>query len=390
MYKCGYCDFVSFPAKSNEFRSTKENYIDLLAKEFILQKQNLKSNYKTSNTFETIYFGGGTPSIFPAHELGTLLKLAKKEFEISETAEITVEANPETLTDEKVLALKEAGFNRLSMGVQSFDPKILAVLDRRGTEKNIDFAIRQAKKCGFSISLDLIYGTPGESLESLKRTIKKAISYDVDHISCYALTISPETPIGKKIAAGELQEQGDDLQAEKYLMVNDALEQAGYQNYEISNWARPGKESRHNKAYWQNSDWLGLGVAAHSYMKHISECAPQNKVSVAESGRRWWNVKSPFAYKALLDSGKLPISGEEVIDKKTANLERIMLGIRTSAGISQEYLMLEGLQGSADENKLHEKLRRFEAGGLISIAKGRITLTPQGRLLADYITRELV
>jgi oxygen-independent coproporphyrinogen-3 oxidase len=387
MYKCGYCDFVSFPAKSDEFRSTKESYINLLAKEFILQKQNLKSNYKTSNTFETIYFGGGTPSIFPAHELAALLKLAKKEFEISETAEITIEANPETLTDEKILALKEAGFNRLSMGVQSFDPKILKVLDRRGTEKNIDFAIRQAKKCGFSISIDLIYGTPGESLESLKRTIKKAIAYDVDHISCYALTISPDTPIGKKIAAGELQEQGDDLQAEKYLMINDALEQVGYQNYEISNWARAGKESRHNNAYWQNSDWLGLGVAAHS---HISECAPQNGVTVVGGGRRWWNVKSPFAYKALLDSGKLPISGEEVIDKKTDNLERIMLGIRTSAGISQEYLMLECLQVSADKNKLHEKLRRFEADGLISIAEGIITLTPQGRLLADYITRELV
>jgi oxygen-independent coproporphyrinogen-3 oxidase len=284
--------------------------------------------------------------------------------------EITLEANPDTLTAEYIAELPKIGINRISIGMQSAVPSVLHTLDRTHTPKNVEFAVKEAKNSGLATSLDLIFGAPNETVKDWKTSLIQAIHLNPAHISCYSLTIEKGTPIYEKVANGTLKEQSDDEFAQKYMLADDILESHGYINYEISNWAKADCESIHNRIYWQNGSWLGLGAGAHSHFKLHNRDEAQYE--------RRWNLTSPLAYKNAVEHGKLPISDSEVLSQKTHDQETLMLALRTKYGFdTQKYADL------LDSAKITEFLEL----GLLENSNNRIKLTREGRLLGDFILR---
>jgi oxygen-independent coproporphyrinogen-3 oxidase len=297
----------------------------------------------------SVFFGGGTPSLLSASLLLSILEVVKR----APGAEVTVECNPETVTPALLAAYRAGGVNRLSFGVQSMALHVLAALGRRHDPSAVDRALRWARQAGFgSINLDLIFGGAGESLADWAATLDAALALAPDHVSAYALTVEPGTPLAKDRSRWP----DDDDQADKYLMAEEKLVAAGFHWYEISNWARPGHQCRHNRLYWSQGDYRGIGCAAHSH----------------QAGRRWWNVRTPERYIDLISTVASPVGGEEYLDAATRELERHQLALRTCEGV--------------DASALGD---RAELDGLVTHRGDRIVLTARGRLLANEVASYL-
>ena len=358
--RCGYCDFNTYTPSELQDGATLEivsaDYIDAVVQE--LQSA-------PSTPVSTIFFGGGTPSLLPAKDLGRVITAIRNHNGVRDGAEITLEANPDSVTPEKLAEYISVGFNRISFGAQSFVPHVLSTLDRTHNPENVKKAVDAARAAGFgSISVDLIYGTPGESLDDWRITVESALALDIDHISAYALIVETGTKLAAQIKRGDISMPDDDVMADMYLLVDSMCEAHGMSWYELSNWSKPGYECKHNVAYWHNAEWWGLGPGAHSHIK----------------GERFWNVKHPSAYKTRVFAGDSPIHEREKLTAEQIQDEKIMLSIRMREGISFEELAPQHL----------ERLAIYKDNGYVSLHEDRVTLTPVGRLIADRIVRELV
>lgn len=363
--RCGYCDFNTYT--SSELRGAKqEDYASTLITEIGLSRSVL-SEAGALRPMDTVFFGGGTPTLLPPGDLARMLDAAASAFGLADGAEVTVEANPDTVTPAVARTLAEAGVTRLSIGMQSSVPHVLAALDRTHRPENVRTAVESARDAGLAVSVDLIYGAPGESLADWEASLDEAISLRSDHISAYALIIEDGTKLARQIRRGEVPEPSDDLQADMYELADARLASAGFDWYEVSNWARSSEQrSRHNLAYWRGSDWWGFGPGAHSHV----------------AGLRWWNVKHPAAYAQRLAASESPAAGTERPDDGARLLERVLLQSRLAEGIAVADLP----QGN------RSRVAGLIADGLVDAAsavRGRVRLTLRGRLLADAVVREL-
>ena len=363
--RCGYCDFNTYTA--TELQGYPQSaFLSNLQAEVALAKEQVGNR-----ELQTVFFGGGTPTLLPAIELAEALSLLRNAFGITEGAEVTTEANPDTVDEAYLEILKDAGFNRLSFGMQSAVPEVLAVLERTHEPAAVARNIEIAKRLGFQTSVDLIYGAPGESMEQWQRSVEVALNMETDHISAYALIVEPATKLARQIASGLVPEPDEDLQADKYEFLDSALESVGFEWYELSNWSRgSGTASKHNIAYWQGQDWWGFGPGAHSHI----------------DGRRWSNVKHPTTYAKHLGEGALPsIDGESLTVSEKLE-ERAMLELRLCDGLELEVVR--------ELNEAHARaISELVADQLIdgkAAITGRAILTLKGRLLADYVLRKLL
>lgn len=365
--RCGYCDFNTYtPSELRDggtLESVSGDYIDA-----VLREIDMAFAEAPEATVPTIFFGGGTPSLLPPRDLGRVISAIGEKWNLAQDAEVTLEANPDSVDAHKLAELRAVGFNRISFGMQSALPHVLKVLDRTHNPENIAKVVEAARGAGFeSISLDLIYGTPGESLENFQTSVRSALNLRVDHLSAYALIVETGTKLAAQIKRGELTMPNDDLMADMYLLVDQLCEEAGMSWYELSNWSKPHHKSRHNIAYWKNANWWGLGPGAHSHM----------------NGMRWWNMKHPTAYKNALFAGASPMQESEVLTSQQKSDETIMLSIRMRGGISLSDL---------SQNQRENVAKYRQSGHLDSTHwdEGTLQLTPIGRLIADRIVRELV
>ena len=364
--RCGYCDFNTYTPNELRDGGTLEtvtgDYIDAVLAEIEI------AHGTAPGAVPTIFFGGGTPSLLSAPDLGRVILAIKERWDVAADCEITLEANPDTVDAAKLSDLLEVGFNRISFGMQSAVPHVLATLDRTHNPENVHRAVHAARNAGFSsISVDLIYGTPGETLQNWRTSVESALALPIDHLSAYALIVESGTKLANQIKRGELAMPDDDLMADMYLLVDSESELAGLSWYELSNWSKPGHESRHNVAYWRNANWWGLGPGAHSHF----------------NGERWWNVKHPTAYKAALFGGTTPVQERELLTLAQKHDEKIMLAIRMRDGIALNELSRDQIA----------KVSSYCQSGHLDDASwqaGILQLTPQGRLITDRIVRELV
>jgi oxygen-independent coproporphyrinogen-3 oxidase len=366
---CGYCDFNTYTA--TQLGSLKQSdYAASLISEINLSAKVLEQSKVSPRKFSTVFFGGGTPSLLPAADLIEILDSLEKTFGFTDTAEITTEANPDTVTVEKFEALREAGFNRVSIGMQSGVQNVLNTLERTHNPDNVSKAFEIVKELGFGTSLDLIFGAPGETIEQWQASLEAAISLGPDHLSAYSLIVEPGTKLARQIKSGELADVDEDLQAEKYELTEKLLVAAGYTWYEISNWSKSGSlQSNHNLAYWMGQDWWGYGPGAHSHLGSV----------------RWWNQKHPLSYSKKLEENISPAAGREQLSDATAKLERVLLESRTSSGMSIDEL--EALHAGA-KSRIPQLIADELIDGQQAI-KGRLVLSLKGRLLADAVVRTL-
>ncbi len=361
--RCGYCDFNTYTAAELGAApgNSQDAYLGAVAAELDLAVSVLGP----TPPVQSIFFGGGTPTMLPAPALSGLLTAITQRFELAPQAEVTTEANPESVDAAYLEQLVAAGFNRLSLGMQSARPGVLAVLERRHTPGRVAEVVRQARAAGFgSISLDLIYGAPTESAADWQASLETALSLSPEHVSAYSLTIEDGTRLAARVARGEVAGIDEDQQADRYQVAEDVLSAAGYANYEISNWALPGQECRHNLAYWRGDDWWGIGPGAHSHV----------------GGVRWWNVRHPRDYTAGLIDGLSPAQGREVLSPEERHVERVLLGLR----------LAEGLDASELSPVESARLAGPVADGLVNLPAGRVQLTRAGRLLADGVIRRVL
>lgn len=361
--RCGYCDFNTYTAE--ELRGARrEDYAGTLLREIDLASGVLSAHPRP---LRTVFFGGGTPTLLPARDLAVILATLRDRFGLEPDAEVTVEANPDTVTPEVTEELAGAGVTRLSIGMQSAVPEVLRVLDRTHQPENVATAVRAARDSGLAVSVDLIYGAPDETLDHWRRSVEAALALETGHISAYALIVEEGTALERRIRRGELATPDDDLQAAMYEHADTAFEEAGYGWYEVSNWAKtPADRSRHNLAYWRGHDWWGFGPGAHSHV----------------GGVRFWNVRHPAAYAQRLAAGDSPGAGLEVPDEQARLLERVMLRVRTVDGLSVSDLSPESRRAVAG----------LVADGLVDgreAVRGNLVLTRAGRLLADAVVRAL-
>jgi oxygen-independent coproporphyrinogen-3 oxidase len=358
--RCGYCDFNTYTPAELQDGATLEivsgDYIDAVLKELAAAPL---------DQVPTIFFGGGTPSLLPPKDLGRVISAIKERNGVSEDCEITLEANPDSVTQEKLDQLIAAGFNRISFGMQSSNPEVLKVLDRTHNPENVRKAVDMARAAGFSsVSVDLIYGSPGESLADWAATIKEALSLDIDHISAYALIVEEGTKLAAQIKRGEYTVPDDDLMADMYLLIDQQCLQKGLKWYELSNWSRAGHQCRHNIAYWKSDNWWGLGPGAHSHI----------------DSKRFWNVKHPNAYKEKVFAGDSPIKDFELLTDDQRKSEYIMLALR----------MPEGVKKAALTVAQYERTMEYIKSGHVIEKHDSLALTPKGRLIADRLTHEML
>lgn len=364
--RCGYCDFNTYTA--TELRGARQtDYADEALHEVRLAGQVLDDLGAEKRPLSTVFFGGGTPTLLPAQDLARMLAGIRDEFGFVANAEVTTEANPDSVNARYLHDLADAGFTRVSFGMQSAVPHVLATLERTHDPARIPDVVSAARDAGLSVSLDLIYGTPGESLDDWKRSLEHALDQHPDHLSAYALIVEAGTKLARQIRRGEVADPDDDLEADMYEVAESTLSAEGLSWYEVSNWARtPAQRSRHNLAYWTGQDWWGIGPGAHSHV----------------GGVRWWNVKHPAAYAARLAGSASPAAGRESLDDETRRIERILLETRISEGLSVDVLSRSARTAVAE--LIADELVNAEAA-----LHGRITLTVKGRLLADAVVRRL-
>jgi oxygen-independent coproporphyrinogen-3 oxidase len=361
--RCGYCDFNTYTADELGEGATRASYADTAIAEIALAARSFGDAVPR---VDTVFVGGGTPTQLPSGDLVRMLDAARERFGLSAGAEVTTEANPDSVTPASLAELRAGGFTRISFGMQSAVPHVLATLDRTHDPARVPDAVRWARAAGFEqLSVDLIYGAPGESMDDWRRSVEAALALEPDHVSAYALIVEPGTAFARKVARGEVVMPDDDETADKYLLADELLEAAGLGWYELSNWARDeAARCRHNLLYWRGGQWRGIGPGAHSYVDH----------------ERFWNVKHPAAYAQRLAVGESPRHDGETIDEDTAHLERVMLRTRLCDGLPLVELRPTG---RAAVPTLVER-------GLVVTDDDRITLTLQGRLLADAVVRDLL
>ncbi|MDB1140967.1 radical SAM family heme chaperone HemW [Bifidobacterium catenulatum] len=380
MRRCGYCDFNTYTAVDMGAGASRGNYANMVIREMSIVRDWQSAHGIDEPEAATVFFGGGTPTILKASDLVAMLNAVRDTWSIAENAEITTEANPDTVNADYVKELADGGFNRISFGMQSAVPSVLKTLDRTHTPANVAAGVAAANAAGMRSSVDLIYGAPGESLDDWRTSVRTAIDLGVNHISAYALTVAPNTKMGRQIAAGTLPTPDDDDEATKYEIADDLLGAAGLEWYEISNWARPGYESQHNLGYWRNVDWAGLGPGAHSHYGNVlgvEQSAPEEKTeTVKTSGLRSWDIAHPRMWGQAINAGDVPWSGSERISKEENLEEIIMLGLRMREGLD-----LSRLGNTADM----ARIQPMEDEGLIVIRDGRVIPTRTGRLLNDTI-----
>ena len=363
--RCGYCDFNTYTAAELGNGASRDSYAGLATAEIRFARRVLGA---AELPVETVFFGGGTPTLLPPADLAGILRAIDGEFGLAPSAEVTVEANPETVAQRSLADLRAAGITRISLGMQSAVPHVLAVLDRVHQPGRPAACARWARAAGFEhVSLDLIYGTPGESDADWRESLTAALAAEPDHISAYALIVEEGTRLAARVRRGELPAPDDDAMADRYLAADDLLAAAGLHWYEISNWAaRPGAQCRHNLLYWASGNWWGIGPGAHSHV----------------GGTRWWNVRHPSAYAARVSAGDSPAQAREILTERDRQLERILLLTRLAEGCPVAELDPAGQTAA----------RVAVADGLAdpaAHAAGRVVLTRQGRLLADTVVRAL-
>ena len=359
--RCGYCDFNTYT--QSELGEVKRSEFHLpLIQEMNFAKKVLDESNIALPGLTSVFFGGGTPSLFQGDQIAALLEKLRENFGIDAGAEITLEANPESTSPELLKELRAAGVNRISFGAQSFDPEVLRVLDRTHRPELLKPLVDYAKSLGLRTSIDLIYGAPGESLESWRRTLERAIELGTEHISAYSLIVEEGTKLAAQIRRGELGGTDEDLNAAKHQLASELFSAAGLEWYEVSNWGIP---SIHNVAYWESKNWWGFGPGAHSHI----------------NGNRFWNRKHPLAYQQALAKSS-PAQGFEEIDAETHLVESVMLRLRTKQGLPREVLSELGV--SAD------KVASYLAQGLLTFSSDSIAVTENGRLLVDGIAVDLV
>lgn len=366
--RCGYCDFNTYTATELGGGASQDAYAGTAASEVSMAARVLAESGLPARKLSTVFFGGGTPTLLPADDLALILRRAIEQWGIEDGAEVTTEANPDSVTPESLAILKDAGFTRVSFGMQSAVPHVLKVLDRTHTPSRVPQVVQWARDAGLAVSLDLIYGTPGESLADWRCSLETALSYEPDHISAYALIVEDGTKLAAQIRRGEVPGIDDDDHADKYELADQMITEAGLGWYEVSNWARtPEQACRHNLAYWRGDDWWGIGPGAHSHV----------------GGVRWWNVKHPTAYAGRLAQGLSPAAGRETLDPETRNVERVMLEARLQSGLEVSALGAEG----------RHQVASLIADGLVephAAFRGRLVLTLKGRLLADAVVRRVL
>ncbi len=361
--RCGYCDFNTYTA--DELRGERrEDFGSRIAAEIDFAARSLRDAGVAERELSTVFFGGGTPTLLAPEILGGMLSRLAEHWPLASDAEVTVEANPDTVTAASIAALAEAGVTRLSIGMQSAVPSVLSVLDRSHTPERVAEAVAGAKAAGLQVSVDLIYGSPTETLQQWEQSVQAALALEPDHISAYALIVEHGTKLARQIARGDVPEPDDDTVAEMYELADRRFAEAGLHWYELSNWSTGfNTRSRHNLSYWTSQDWWGFGPGAHSHI----------------GGLRWWNVKHPAAYAERLLTGQSPAAGREFITEESAKLERMLLTSRLASGVD-----LVGTQPQA--------VAELIADGLIdgtAALRGHGILTLRGRLLADVVARRL-
>ena len=362
--RCGYCDFNTY-VPGEDGHGSRDSWREAALTEISLAAGELRSD----RTVDSVFFGGGTPTLLPTEDLSAVLRETRQQLGISPNAEITVEANPETITVAKLHELLDCGINRLSLGMQSSDSKVLNLLDRVHTPGMAVTAAKEARSAGFSrVSLDLIYGTPGEDLSSWQQTLAAALDAGVGHISAYGLKVEPGTALHRRVRRGEIAPVDQDYAATAYEATEKILTGAGMRWYEISNWALPGHECRHNLNYWRGGDWWGIGPGAHSHM----------------SGVRWWNHRSPQRWAAALQQGESPRAGQERLSEDQLVTEMVMLNLRLVQGLDPSQIRSQVVAEQLTANA--EQLR---SSGLLAAGEP-LTLTLAGRRLADRVTVELL
>lgn len=370
--RCGYCDFNTYTA--SELGGTSQAaYAGQVRQELSLGARVLQQAGVADRQASTVFFGGGTPTLLPATDLALMLRGVREEFGVAVGAEVTTEANPDSVDAGYLRALAEAGFTRVSFGMQSAVPSVLATLDRTHAPERVPQVVRWARDAGLQVSLDLIYGTPGESIDDWRRTLDAALHCEPDHLSAYALIIEQGTKLAAQIRRGVVRAPDDDLHAEMYELADGRLAGAGFEWYEISNWSRGSEtRSRHNLAYWTGEDWWGAGPGAHSHV----------------GGTRWWNVKHPRAYAERIAAGASPAHAREVLSDDTRHTERVLLETRIADGLPLDALTPKerGAIPQLIAEGLIDGRAALGAGG----SAPRIVPTLRGRLLADTVVHRLL
>lgn len=355
--RCGYCDFNTYTAEELGGGVSRSTYAETVIEEIRWARGQVPDDRPVS----TVFVGGGTPTLLGAGDLVRILAVIRAEFGLERDAEVTTEANPDSVSPAMLEELLAGGFTRVSFGVQSLAPHVLATLERTHTPGRALEVIAEARAAGFDrVSADLIYATPGETDDDLRDSVRAVLDAGVDHVSAYSLIVEEGTRLAARVRRGELPAPDDDVAAERYRLIDSMASGAGLEWYEVSNWARPGSECQHNLGYWSDSDWWGAGPGAHGHL----------------DGRRWWNLKHPTAYARAVAEGVAPVAGEEWVDETGRELERVMLGLRTRGGIERVGLPEVAVQALEEE-------------GLIDASDSRVRLTAEGRLLADAVVRRL-
>ena len=363
--RCGYCDFNTYTAAELGEGVSRATYADQTIAEIRLARTVLGAR---DLPVSTVFVGGGTPTLLPDGDLGRILAAVGDEFGLLPGAEVTTEANPDSVDAAALERLRDAGFTRMSFGMQSVAPHVLAVLERTHTPGRATEAVAQSRAAGFEhVNVDLIYATPGETERDFAASLDAATSSGADHVSAYSLIVEDGTRLAGRVRRGEIPDVDDDVAADRYVQADEALTRAGFAWYEVSNWARPGGECRHNLGYWRGDDWWGVGPGAHSHVR----------------GVRWWNVRHPAAYAERIAAGTSPAQARELLSATDRAVEDVLLHVRLREGIA-----LTALPGPA-----LDVAARAVADGLAdpsAYALGRLVLTRRGRLLADGLVRDLL
>ncbi len=363
--RCGYCDFNTYTADELGPGVSRASYADQAVAEIRMARRVLGA---VELPVETVFVGGGTPTLLPPGDLGRILGAIRDEFGLAPGAEVTTEANPDSVTAASLGGLREVGFTRMSFGLQSTAPHVLAVLDRTHTPGRAVDAVTDARAAGFEhVNVDLIYATPGETEDDFGASLQAAVHSGADHVSAYSLIVEDGTRLAARIRRGELPDVDDDVAADRYLQADSALTAAGLEWYEVSNWARAGAECRHNLGYWRGDDWWGVGPGAHAHV----------------GGVRWWNVRHPVAYAARMQADESPAQAREQLSAEDRRVEDVLLRVRLRDGLPLHSLTDtgRGVAAGAVRDGLAEQSAYDD---------GRVLLTLRGRLLADARVRDLV
>ena len=414
--RCGYCDFNTYTATDLGAGASRGNYANMVIREMKSTKQWQLDHGIAEPPVSTVFFGGGTPTILAARDLVAMLDAIRKTWGIASNAEITTEANPDTVNEYYINELAAGGFTRVSFGMQSAVPHVLKTLDRTHTPANVAAGVNAANKAGLRSSVDLIYGAPGESLDDWRTSVTTAIDLGVNHISAYALTVEPTTKMGRQIAAGTLPKPNDDDEAAKYEIADDLFAAAGLEWYEVSNWARPGYESQHNLGYWRNVDWAGVGPGAHSHYNNVTEIdRPQSALLTVPAsggtteaiapagggcpveaglgvvpvshGLRSWDIAHPRLWGTAINEHRIPWADSEAITAEENLEELIMLGLRLREGLDLGRInqAIAANENTSWQTIAVDSLRPMVDEGLIAMSGNRVIPTRRGRLLNDSV-----